>query len=98
MTRSLTPEPTQSATTHPRKLQHDYAFAGKLAQQDFSKTFDRCAPLGFCLVAADLSHGQKTARLTTIVHGTVQHDELVDDLLFDCAYLVSWLTQGAPWL
>jgi 2-keto-4-pentenoate hydratase/2-oxohepta-3-ene-1,7-dioic acid hydratase in catechol pathway len=32
--------------------------------------------------------------LKTIINGDVRQEELVDDLLFDCAYLISYLSSG----
>ena len=32
--------------------------------------------------------------MTTVVDGEVRQDESVDDLLFDCRYLISYLSQG----
>ncbi|KAJ9658485.1 hypothetical protein H2198_003637 [Neophaeococcomyces mojaviensis] len=77
-----------------RKLQRDPALAGRIPQWGFSKGFDHFAPLGPCLVRADLISDPKSLRLTTTIDGEVRQDELVEDLLFDCAYLVSYLSQG----
>ncbi|KAK5082216.1 hypothetical protein LTR05_007360 [Lithohypha guttulata] len=77
-----------------RKLQRDAALAGRIPQWGFSKGFDTFAPLGPCLVRGDLIDDPKKLRLTTIVDGEIRQDELVEDLLFDCAYLISYLSQG----
>ncbi|CAP99056.1 hypothetical protein E8E15_005016 [Penicillium rubens] len=77
-----------------RKLQRDPALAGRVPQWGFSKGFDTFAPLGPCLVAAsDISDPSKLL-LKTIIDGEVRQEEYVADLLFDCAYLVSYLSQG----
>ena len=78
-----------------RKLQRDPALAGRVPQWGFSKGFDQFAPIGPCLVRGDLIPDPKKLRLRTIVDGEVRQDELVDDLLFDCAYLISYLSQGS---
>ncbi|KAL3483109.1 hypothetical protein BJX62DRAFT_245214 [Aspergillus germanicus] len=77
-----------------RKLQRDPAFAGVVPQWGFSKGFDTYAPLGPCLVAASEIPDPKQLHLRTTVDGEVRQDESVEDLLFDCAYLVSYLSQG----
>ncbi|KAF2219602.1 hypothetical protein BDZ85DRAFT_291701 [Elsinoe ampelina] len=77
-----------------RKLQRDPALAGKVPQWGFSKGFDTFAPLGPCLVSASLVADPAKLHLQTIVNGQVRQDEMVSDLLFDCAYLVSYLSQG----
>ncbi|KAI5200547.1 hypothetical protein E4T39_05709 [Aureobasidium subglaciale] len=77
-----------------RKLQRDPELAGRIPQWGFSKGFDTFAPLGPCLVAGDLIDDPKQLYLKTMIDGEVRQDELVSDLLFDCSYLVSYLSQG----
>lgn len=77
-----------------RKLQRDASLAGRIPQWGFSKGFDTFAPLGPCLVAGDLISDPSKLRLRTMVDGEIRQDEMVEDLLFDCAYLVSYLSQG----
>ncbi|KUI61336.1 hypothetical protein VP1G_08492 [Cytospora mali] len=77
-----------------RKLQRDPAFAGVVPQWGFSKGFDTYAPLGPCLVKADLIGDPSSLDLSTIVNGGLRQRESVSDLLFDCAYLVSYLSSG----
>jgi 2-keto-4-pentenoate hydratase/2-oxohepta-3-ene-1,7-dioic acid hydratase in catechol pathway len=77
-----------------RKLQRDPAFAGVIPQWGFSKGFDTFAPLGPCLVRPDLVQDPAALELTTIVNGEVRQKESVGDLLFDCAYLISYLSSG----
>ncbi|KAI9925247.1 hypothetical protein ASPWEDRAFT_121173 [Aspergillus wentii DTO 134E9] len=77
-----------------RKLQRDPALAGRVPQWGFSKGFDTYAPLGPCLVAASEIADPKQLQLRTVVDGEVRQEESVSDLLFDCAYLVSYLSQG----
>jgi 2-keto-4-pentenoate hydratase/2-oxohepta-3-ene-1,7-dioic acid hydratase in catechol pathway len=77
-----------------RKLQRDPALAGKVPQWGFSKGFDTFAPLGPCLVNAELVPDPAALRLKTIVDGEVRQDESVGDLLFDCRVLISYLSSG----
>ncbi|KKA22977.1 hypothetical protein T310_2991 [Rasamsonia emersonii CBS 393.64] len=77
-----------------RKLQRDPALAGRVPQWGFSKGFDTFAPLGPCLVSRALIPDPKELRLETRVDGELRQSESVADLLFDCAYLVSYLSQG----
>lgn len=77
-----------------RRLQRDPGLAGSVPQWGFSKGFDTFAPLGPCLVAGDSIDEPSKLRLRTIVDGDVRQNELVDDLLFDCAYLIHYLSQG----
>lgn len=77
-----------------RKLQRDPAFAGRVPQWGFSKGFDTYAPLGPCLVAGSEIPDPSKLQLQTTVDGEVRQREGVSDLLFDCAYLVSYLSQG----
>jgi len=77
-----------------RKLQRDPSFAGRIPQWGFSKGFDTFAPLGPCLVNSNLIGDPAKLNLKTIVDGEVRQEESVADLLFGCAYLVSYLSQG----
>ncbi|KAJ5455926.1 uncharacterized protein N7458_004190 [Penicillium daleae] len=77
-----------------RKLQRDPALAGRVPQWGFSKGFDTFAPLGPCLVAGSEIADPKMLLLKTVVDGEVRQEEGVSDLLFDCAYLISYLSQG----
>lgn len=65
-----------------------------MPQWGFSKGFDTFAPLGPCLVAGSEIGDPKALKLKTVVDGEVRQEEGVEDLLFDCAYLVSYLSQG----
>jgi 2-keto-4-pentenoate hydratase/2-oxohepta-3-ene-1,7-dioic acid hydratase in catechol pathway len=77
-----------------RKLQRDPALAGGIPQWGFSKGFDTFAPLGPVLVRSDLVGDPKRLLLKTVVDGETRQEELVEDLLFDCAYLISYLSTG----
>ncbi|KAF7560942.1 hypothetical protein G7046_g3196 [Stylonectria norvegica] len=77
-----------------RKLQSDPKLAGSIPQATFSKGFDTFAPLGPCLVAAsEIGDGSKL-HLKTLVNGEVRQESPVSELLFDCASLISLMSQG----
>ena len=77
-----------------RKLQLDPKLAGPSPQFGFSKGFDTWAPMGPCLVATELIGDPSALRLTTKINGEIRQDESVQDLLFDCAYCIEYLSQG----
>jgi 2-keto-4-pentenoate hydratase/2-oxohepta-3-ene-1,7-dioic acid hydratase in catechol pathway len=77
-----------------RKLQRDPALAGGVPQWGFSKGFDTFAPLGPALVRPDLVGAYKELVLKTIIDGETRQEELLGDMLFDCAYLISYLSSG----
>ncbi|KAH8700323.1 fumarylacetoacetate hydrolase family protein [Talaromyces proteolyticus] len=77
-----------------RKLQRDPAYAGVVPQWGFSKGFDHYAPHGPVLISSELAKDPKELHLKTIVDGEVRQDERISDLLFDCAYIVHYLSQG----
>ena len=78
-----------------RKLQSQPHLAGKMPQFGFSKGFDTYAPMGPVLVANDLIGDPEKLHITTKVNGEIRQDEGVHDLLFDCKYLISYLSQGS---
>lgn len=65
-----------------------------MPQWGFSKGFDTYAPLGPCLVSTDLIKDPGQLKLKTIVDGEVRQEEMVSDMVFNCAYIVSYLSQG----
>jgi 2-keto-4-pentenoate hydratase/2-oxohepta-3-ene-1,7-dioic acid hydratase in catechol pathway len=77
-----------------RKLQRDPAYAGRIPQWGFSKGFDTFAPLGPCLVSSNLVGDPAQLHLKTIINEEVRQDEMVSDLLFGCANLISYLSSG----
>ncbi|KUJ16927.1 uncharacterized protein LY89DRAFT_645965 [Mollisia scopiformis] len=77
-----------------RKLQRDPAFAGRIPQWGFSKGFDTFAPLGPCLVSSALLPDPSKLQLKTSVDREIRQEEGVADLLFGCAYLISYLSTG----
>lgn len=78
-----------------RKLQRDPKLAGGVPQWGFSKGFDTYAPIGPALTASWLIPDPKELLLQTIVDGEVRQKERISDLVFDCAYLVHYLSQGS---
>jgi len=78
-----------------RKLQSQPHLTGKMPQFGFSKGFDTYAPMGPVLVANDLIGDPEKLHITTKVNGEIRQDEGVHDLLFDCKYLISYLSQGS---
>ncbi|KAF9691705.1 hypothetical protein EKO04_010192 [Ascochyta lentis] len=77
-----------------RKLQRDPKLAGNVPQWGFSKGFDTYAPIGPALIASELVADPQALLLRTIVDGEVRQQEYVSDLVFDCAYLIHYLSQG----
>lgn len=77
-----------------RKLQRDPALAGRVPQWGFSKGFDTFAPVGPVLVSSELVGDPKELWLKTILDGKEVQSESVSDLLFDCATVISYLSQG----
>jgi len=77
-----------------RKLQRDPELAGRVPQWGFSKGFDTYAPVGPALVSTELIPDPAQLHLKTIIDGETRQSESVSDLLFDCAYIISYLSQG----
>ncbi|KAH7357396.1 hypothetical protein BKA66DRAFT_562564 [Pyrenochaeta sp. MPI-SDFR-AT-0127] len=77
-----------------RKLQRDPTLAGGVPQWGFSKGFDTFAPVGPALIASELIRDPKELLLQTVVDGELRQKEFVSDLLFDCAYLIHYLSKG----
>lgn len=77
-----------------RKLQIDRALAGPVPQWGFSKGFDTFAPIGPCLVRANVIGDPSRLRLETLIDGELRQDVLISDLVFGCAALVSYLSTG----
>ncbi|KAL6251919.1 hypothetical protein RBB50_002129 [Rhinocladiella similis] len=77
-----------------RKWQRDPKLAGSLPQWTYGKSFDTYAPLGPCLVSSEAMTDPSKLWLTTTVNGEQRQSSSVGDLLFDCAYLVHFFSQG----
>ncbi|KAL2846683.1 hypothetical protein BJY01DRAFT_263246 [Aspergillus pseudoustus] len=71
-----------------RKLQR------AVPQWAFSKGFDTFAPLGPCLIRAELIGDPRKLTLRTVIDGELRQDAPVSDLVFDCARLISFLSTG----
>ena len=77
-----------------RKLQRDPAYAGRVPQWSFSKGFDTFAPLGPCLLSSDLIQDPSKLHLKTIIDDEIRQNESLSDLMFDCAYIISYFSSG----
>ncbi|KAK9350158.1 ureidoglycolate lyase [Lipomyces doorenjongii] len=77
-----------------RKWQRDPAFAGVVPQWDFSKGFDKYAPLGPMMVSPKLIGDASNLRLQTWVNGELRQDSDTGDLLFGVKEIVAFISQG----
>lgn len=77
-----------------RKLQRNPELAGNVPQWGFSKGFDTYAPLGPCIVSTEIVSNPADLHMKTIIDGETRQSESVSDLLFDCAHIISYLSQG----
>ncbi|KAL2842040.1 hypothetical protein BJY01DRAFT_256863 [Aspergillus pseudoustus] len=77
-----------------RDWQREPGKAGPVPQWTFSKSFDKYAPLGPCLVAAHVLGGAERLSLRTFVNGQVRQDTNTEDLCFGVAKLVAFCSQG----
>ena len=77
-----------------RSWQRDPTFAGPVPQFNFSKGFDKYAPLGPVLVSTELLGQANDLVLETRVNGELRQSSSTSDLLFDVATLVEFLSQG----
>ena len=77
-----------------RTWQRDPAFAGPVPQFNFSKGFDKYAPLGPVLVSTELLGEANNLSLETHVNGEPRQKSSTSDLLFDVPTLIEFLSQG----
>lgn len=77
-----------------RDWQREPGKAGPVPQWSFSKSFDKYAPLGPCLVAAHVLGDAGKQTLRTVVNGEVRQDSNTSDLCFDVRKLVAFCSQG----
>lgn len=77
-----------------RTWQRDPAYAGGVPQWDFSKGFDKYAPLGPMLVSPKLVGAADSLRLQTWVNGELRQDSDTSDLLFGVKEIVAFISQG----
>lgn len=77
-----------------RDWQREVAKAGPVAQWTFSKSFDKYAPLGLCLVAAHVLGAAEGLRLRTLVNGEVRQKSNTSDLCFGVRKLIAFCSHG----
>jgi 2-keto-4-pentenoate hydratase/2-oxohepta-3-ene-1,7-dioic acid hydratase in catechol pathway len=77
-----------------RTWQRNPEFAGPVPQWDFSKGFDKFAPLGPIMVSPKVLGDARGLRLQTWVNGEVRQDSDTGDLLFGVEEIVAFVSQG----
>ena len=77
-----------------RDWQREVGKAGPVPQWGFSKSFDKYAPLGPCLVRQDQLGEASTLSLRTLVNGEVRQSSHTSDLCFGVRKLVAFCSQG----
>ena len=77
-----------------RDWQREAGKAGPVPQWTFSKSFDKYAPLGPCLVSAQMLGAADKQDIRTAVNGEERQRSNTSDLCFGVAKLVSWCSQG----
>lgn len=77
-----------------RDWQREAGKAGPVPQWTFSKSFDKYAPLGPCLVAVAVLGEAGELPLRTLVNGEVRQDSNTRDLCFGVRRLVAFCSQG----
>lgn len=63
-------------------------------QHGYSKSFDKFAPIGPCIVSADVISDPTKLYLKTWVNGDLRQQTGIDDLLFDIPTVIRHLTRG----
>lgn len=77
-----------------RDWQREAGKAGPVPQWSFSKSFDKYAPLGPCLVAAHILGAADDLSLKTLVNGQVRQESNTADLCFGVKALIEFCSQG----
>lgn len=77
-----------------RDWQREASKAGPVPQWSFSKSFDKYAPIGPCLVSAKVLGAADNLQLTTSVNGEVRQSGNTADLCFGVRDLVAFCSQG----
>lgn len=77
-----------------RDWQREVDKAGPIPQWSFSKSFDKYAPIGPCLVSTRLLGDASNLTLKTYVNGEVRQDTNTSDLCFGVRKLVAFCSQG----
>ncbi|KAF2485021.1 hypothetical protein BDY17DRAFT_247386 [Neohortaea acidophila] len=77
-----------------RDWQREPGKAGAVPQWSFSKSFDKYAPLGPCLVSTEILGDAGQQELTTVVNGETRQQGSTADLCFGVRKLVAFCSQG----
>jgi 2-keto-4-pentenoate hydratase/2-oxohepta-3-ene-1,7-dioic acid hydratase in catechol pathway len=77
-----------------RDWQREPSKAGVVPQWSFSKSFDKYAPLGPCLVSASLLGAAENQKLRTYVNGELRQEGSTADLCHGVRQLVAFCSQG----
>lgn len=77
-----------------RDWQRDTGKAGPVPQWTFSKSFDKYAPLGPCIVASHVLGEAEGLSLQTSVNGQLRQKGSTSDLCFGVRKLVAFCSQG----
>ena len=77
-----------------RDWQREPDKAGPIPQWTFSKSFDKYAPIGPCLVSTAILGAADSLHLTTHVNGELRQSSNTSDLYFGIEKLVAFCSQG----
>ena len=77
-----------------RDWQRDADKAGPVPQWTFSKSFDKYAPLGPCLIASHVLGAADKQTLRTLVNGDMRQESNTEDLCFGVRQLIAFCSQG----
>ncbi|KAF5234490.1 hypothetical protein FAUST_7578 [Fusarium austroamericanum] len=77
-----------------RDWQREPGKAGPVPQWTFSKSFDKYAPLGPCIVSCSLVGDASNLSLKTVVNGQTRQESNTADLCFGVRQLVAYCSQG----
>jgi 2-keto-4-pentenoate hydratase/2-oxohepta-3-ene-1,7-dioic acid hydratase in catechol pathway len=77
-----------------RDWQRDPNKAGPVPQWCFSKSFDKYAPLGPCIVSVDLLGAADNLELSTFVNGELRQKGNTGDLHFGVREIIAFCSQG----
>lgn len=77
-----------------RDWQRDIEKAGPVPQWSFSKSFDKYAPIGPCLVSREVLQAADNLELSTTVNGKIRQQTNTSDLWFNVAKLIAFCSQG----
>jgi 2-keto-4-pentenoate hydratase/2-oxohepta-3-ene-1,7-dioic acid hydratase in catechol pathway len=77
-----------------RDWQREPDKAGPVPQWSFSKSFDKYAPLGPCLVASHILGAADKQSLRTLVNGQTRQESNTADLCFGVRQLIAFCSRG----